>query len=222
MSKMTTQDLEGIRSAHKERLAFKDKTYLLICGGTGWHATGSIRVKDALLATIEEKGLGDRVQVIETGCNGFCAMGPLLVVHPGDVFYQKLSVEDMPELVESHLINGKPVERLLYKDPVSKTKIAAQTKIPFFAHQMPRALRNKGLINPESIDEYIGLPPPAEKTTWLTQLAHWQDCPLRKCFPSHSFAVFTILDGNTPDCRTGRRTTGSGCSISSPLPRMQA
>jgi len=156
MAKLTTQDLEGIKRAQKERLAFRDRTYLLICGGTGCHATGSIRVKDALLAAIEEKGLGDTAQVIETGCNGFCAMGPLLVVHPGDIFYQKLTVEDMPELVESHLINGKPVDRLLYKDPVSKAKIAAQTKIPFFAHQMPRALRNKGLINPESIDEYIG------------------------------------------------------------------
>ncbi|MDX2452051.1 (2Fe-2S) ferredoxin domain-containing protein, partial [Desulfosarcina sp.] len=156
MAKLTTQDLEGIRNAQKDRLEFKDKTYLLLCGGTGCHATGAIRVKDALVAAIAEKGLTDKVQVIETGCNGFCALGPLLVVHPGDVFYQKLSVDDMPELVESHLINGKPVVRLLYKDPVSKAKIAAQTKIPFFAHQMPRALRNKGLIDPESIDEYIG------------------------------------------------------------------
>ena len=156
MAKLTTQDLEGIRSAHKERLTFKDKTYMLICGGTGCHATGSIPVKDALIAAIEEKGLGEKVQVIETGCNGFCALGPLLVIHPGDIFYQKLGAEDMPELVESHLINGKPVKRLLYKDPVSKKKIAVQTEIPFFAHQMPRALRNKGLIDPESIDEYIG------------------------------------------------------------------
>jgi NADH-quinone oxidoreductase subunit F/NAD(P)H dehydrogenase (quinone)/NADP-reducing hydrogenase subunit HndC len=156
MAKLNTQDLVSIRQAQKERLAFKDKTYLLICGGTGCHATGSIRVKDALLAVIKEKGLGETVQVIETGCNGFCAMGPILVVHPGDIFYQKLTVEDMPELVESHLINGKPVERLLYKDPVSKAKIAVQTEIPFFAHQMPRALRNKGLINPESINDYIG------------------------------------------------------------------
>jgi NADH:ubiquinone oxidoreductase subunit F (NADH-binding)/(2Fe-2S) ferredoxin/NAD-dependent dihydropyrimidine dehydrogenase PreA subunit len=156
MAKLTTSDLERIRSAQKERLAFRDKTYLLICGGTGCHATGSIRVKDALLAAIEEKGLSEKVEVIETGCNGFCALGPLLVIHPGDIFYEKLTVEDMPELVESHLINGKPVERLLYKDPVSKAKIAAQTQIPFFAHQMPRALRNKGLIDPESIDAYIG------------------------------------------------------------------
>ena len=72
-----------------------------------------------LVEAINEKGLGEKVQVIETGCNGFCAMGPILVVHPGDIFYQKLTVEDMPELVESHLIKGKPVARLLYKDPVS-------------------------------------------------------------------------------------------------------
>jgi NADP-reducing hydrogenase subunit HndC len=78
MAKLTTSDLERIRSAQKERLAFRDKTYLLICGGTGCHATGSIRVKDALLAAIEEKGLSEKVEVIETGCNGFCALGPLL------------------------------------------------------------------------------------------------------------------------------------------------
>jgi NADP-reducing hydrogenase subunit HndC len=156
MAKLTTQDLVSIRDAQKDRLTYSDKTYLLICGGTGCHATGSIRVKDALLAAIEEKGLSDKVQVIETGCNGFCALGPLLVVHPGDIFYEKLSVEDMPELVESQLVKGKPLERLLYKDPNTKVKIPAQTNIPFFAHQMSRALRNKGVIDPESIDEYIG------------------------------------------------------------------
>ena len=156
MAKLTISDLEGIRDAQQDRLAFKDRVYLLICGGTGCHATGSIRVRDALAAAIAEKGLEEKTRVIETGCNGFCAMGPILVVHPGDTFYQKLSVEDIPELVESHLIGGKPVERLLYKDPVSKARITAQTDIPFFSHQMPRALRNKGLIDPERIDEYIG------------------------------------------------------------------
>jgi NADH-quinone oxidoreductase subunit F/NAD(P)H dehydrogenase (quinone)/NADP-reducing hydrogenase subunit HndC len=156
MAKLTTQDLASIRDAQKDRLAYLDKTYLLICGGTGCHATGSIPVKDALLAAIEEKGLNEKVQVIETGCNGFCALGPLLVVHPGDILYEKLTVEDMPELVESQLVNGKPLERLLYKDPNSKVKIPKQTDIPFFAHQMSRALRNKGVIDPESIDEYIG------------------------------------------------------------------
>lgn len=156
MAKLTTADLARIKDVQKERLTFSDKTYLLICGGTGCHATGSIRVKDALVAALAERGLDDKIEVIETGCNGFCAMGPILVVHPGDIFYQKLTPDDVPELVDAHLVGGTPVERLLYKDPVSRKKIAVQTDIPFFAHQMPRALRNKGLIDPESIDAYIG------------------------------------------------------------------
>ena len=156
MAKLTTADLADIKCTQQAQLALSDKTLLYICGGTGCHATGSTRVKDALVAAIAEKGLADKIQVIETGCNGFCAMGPILVMHPGDYFYQQLRPEDIPELVETHLIGGKPVERLLYKDPVSKARIAAQTDIPFFAHQMPRALRNKGLIDPESIDAYIG------------------------------------------------------------------
>ena len=155
MSKLSVGDLKRIKADLASSVAFKDKTYCLLCGGTGCHATGSIAVKDALQSEIESKGLADKVKLIETGCNGFCAMGPLLVLHPGDIFYQKLSAEDVPELVESQLINNQPVERLLYKDPVSKKRIAAQTEIPFFAHQMPRALRNKGLIDPEQIDDYI-------------------------------------------------------------------
>ncbi len=155
MPKFTLDDLQSIKATHAERLAFKDKTYLLICGGTGCHATGSIRVKEALLSELTAKQLQDKVEVVETGCNGFCAVGPLMVVHPGDVFYQKIAIEDIPTIVQSHLIDGKPVEKLLYKDPASKQRIAVQTEIPFFANQMPRALRNKGLIDPESIDDYI-------------------------------------------------------------------
>jgi NADH-quinone oxidoreductase subunit F/NAD(P)H dehydrogenase (quinone)/NADP-reducing hydrogenase subunit HndC len=155
MGRMTVAELEKIKAEHAERMAFKDKTYLLLCGGTGCHATGSLKVKDALLAALESAGLRSTVDVVETGCNGFCAMGPIMVVHPGDIFYQKLKVEDMAEVVESHLVKGKPVKRLLYKDPGSKTRIPVQNDIPFFAHQMPRALRNKGLIDPEQIDDYI-------------------------------------------------------------------
>ena len=155
MPKFTVDDLQSIKATHADRLAFVDKTYLLICGGTGCHATGSIKVKEALLSELAAKQLQDKVEVVETGCNGFCAVGPLMVVHPGDVFYQKIAIEDIPTIVQSHLIDGKPVEKLLYKDPASKQRIAVQTEIPFFANQMPRALRNKGLINPESIDDYI-------------------------------------------------------------------
>ncbi|MEJ2641746.1 MAG: NADH-quinone oxidoreductase subunit NuoF [Desulfosarcinaceae bacterium] len=155
MGRMTVAELEKIKTQNADRMAFKDKTYLLLCGGTGCHATGSLKVKDALLDELEKAGLRSTVDVVETGCNGFCAMGPIMVVHPGDTFYQKLKVEDMAELVDSHLVKGKPVERLLYKDPAGKARIPIQSDIPFFAHQMPRALRNKGLIDPEKIDDYI-------------------------------------------------------------------
>ena len=100
------QDLNQIKEKAADAITFSDKTYLLICGGTGCHATGSIPVKEALEKELADKGLDKDVKVIETGCNGFCAKGPLLVVHPGDTFYQKLSVDDIPEFVEQQLIIG--------------------------------------------------------------------------------------------------------------------
>ncbi|MGA8281254.1 MAG: (2Fe-2S) ferredoxin domain-containing protein, partial [Desulfobacterales bacterium] len=112
MAKLSVNDLEKIKSDSAPAIAFQDRTYCLICGGTGCHATGSIAVKTALEQEIESKGIADRVKVVETGCNGFCAMGPLLVVHPGDIFYQKLTADDIPELVESQLVQGQAVERL--------------------------------------------------------------------------------------------------------------
>ncbi len=154
MTKMTVQGLNEFKATAAKALTAAE-IRLLICGGTGCHATGSIAVKDALLQEIETRGLSERVQVVETGCNGFCAAGPLMVVEPGDVFYQKIGLKDIPELVESQLIKGVPLEKLLYKDPYTKKRISELHKIPFFAHQMPRALRNKGLIDPEKIDDYI-------------------------------------------------------------------
>ncbi|MBI9086258.1 MAG: NADH-quinone oxidoreductase subunit NuoF [Desulfobacterales bacterium] len=155
MARLTTDGLCKIKEDNQDHIQFQGGTHLLICGGTGCHATGSLAVKDALIEALADNGLTETIRVVETGCNGFCAMGPIMVVQPEGVFYQKLGAEDMAEVVASHLVNGKPVERLLYKDPMTKKKIAKQDEIPFFAHQMPRALRNKGVIDPESINEYI-------------------------------------------------------------------
>ena len=155
MARMSVADLGKLREEYADRLVFKNKIYLLMCGGTGCHATGSIKVKDVLTAEIAANNLTEKVEVIETGCNGFCAMGPIMIVHPGDIFYQKIKPEDVPELIQQQLIKGKPVERLLYKDPTTKKRIQCQKDIPFFAHQQPRALRNKGLIDPESLSDYI-------------------------------------------------------------------
>jgi NADH-quinone oxidoreductase subunit F/NAD(P)H dehydrogenase (quinone)/NADP-reducing hydrogenase subunit HndC len=150
----TVQDLKRI----KEELAQEipdDVKQLLICGGTGCHATGSIEVREALEAELAKQGLTEKYKVIETGCNGFCAMGPILVIHPDNYFYQKISVKDIPELVQSHFVEGEPYEKLLFKDPVTKKRVPKQDDISFFANQMPRVLRNKGFIDPESIDDYI-------------------------------------------------------------------
>ncbi len=155
MAKFTLSDLKSIQQKQLDEFNAPGIRHLLICGGTGCHATGSIAVKNALLQEIEDKNLSESVKVVETGCNGFCAVGPLMVVHPDGHFYQKMTLKDIPKIVQDHLIDGKPFEKRLYKDPATKKRIPLLEDIPFFAHQMPRALRNKGLINPESIDDYI-------------------------------------------------------------------
>jgi NADH:ubiquinone oxidoreductase subunit F (NADH-binding)/(2Fe-2S) ferredoxin/NAD-dependent dihydropyrimidine dehydrogenase PreA subunit len=155
MGKFTIAELNAVKEKAAALLNEPDVFHLMVCGGTGCHATGSIAVIERLRAEVVQKGLQDKVRVIETGCNGFCAMGPIMVVHPGDIFYQKLTVDDVPVIIDEHIVGGKPVDKCFYKDPVTKTKIPSQNDIPFFAHQMPRALRNKGLIDPESIDDYI-------------------------------------------------------------------
>ena len=133
----------------------KVRTHLMLCGGTGCHSTGSLEVKAALATELKQHGLDEEIQVVETGCNGFCAVGPVMLVQPEGTFYQKLKPEDMPELVEEHFLKGRLLERLLYVDPTTKKKIAKMEEIPFFANQMFWAMRNKGIIDPEEIDEYI-------------------------------------------------------------------
>ncbi|MFP4346754.1 MAG: NADH-quinone oxidoreductase subunit NuoF [Thermodesulfobacteriota bacterium] len=155
MARLTIEDLKKIKEENLAEFNSPELKHLLICGGTGCHATGSIAVKDALVQELKDRGLDDKMKVVETGCNGFCAMGPILVVHPDGTFYQKLTTEAVKKVVEEDLIGGKTVEKFLYKDPSTKKKIPHQDDIPFFSYQMPRTLRNKGLIDPESINDYI-------------------------------------------------------------------
>lgn len=155
MPKFTVDDLKRVKEERSSRTAFEDKTYLLICGGTGCHATGSIKVMDALQKELDDRDLNETVEIVETGCNGFCAMGPIMVVHPGDIFYQKIKLEDIPKIIDEHLVKGAPYKKNLYKDPTTKKVIPCLNDIPFFSHQQAVSLRNKGLINPESIEDYI-------------------------------------------------------------------
>lgn len=134
----------------------KTRMQLMLCGGTGCESTGSEKVRSALLREIENQGLSNEVEIVVTGCNGFCAVGPVMVVQPEGIFYQKIKPDDAAELVEEHFLKGRPVRRLLYKEPASTDEIPRMEDIPFFSSQMFRAMRNKGLIDPEVIDEYIG------------------------------------------------------------------
>ncbi|RPI29568.1 MAG: (2Fe-2S) ferredoxin domain-containing protein, partial [Actinomycetota bacterium] len=131
------------------------RIHLMMCFGTGCLSSGAERVRDALLDELGTHGMTDEVSIIETGCNGFCAGGPIVVVYPGGVFYNMVKPEDAAEIVAEHIVKGRPVERLMYRHPTSKAIIPLYQDIPFFARQDLRVLRNKGRIAAESIEEYI-------------------------------------------------------------------
>ena len=128
---------------------------MLVCAGTGCVASKSLAVKKALEAELVKRNLEDEVLVVATGCNGFCAAGPVMVVYPEGIFYQRLKPEDMAQLVEEHLLQGRPVERLMFTDPAKKKTIPRMHDISFFGLQELRALRNRGIIDAEKIDDYI-------------------------------------------------------------------
>ncbi len=128
---------------------------LMLCAGTGCVATGCMAVRGALKEEIKKRGLEEEVRVILTGCNGYCAVGPIMTVYPDQIFYQLLTVEEIPKLVEEHFVKGRPYQKLLFVEPEKKLPIPVMNEIPFFKYQVLRVLRNKGLIDPESLDEYI-------------------------------------------------------------------
>jgi NADH:ubiquinone oxidoreductase subunit F (NADH-binding)/(2Fe-2S) ferredoxin/NAD-dependent dihydropyrimidine dehydrogenase PreA subunit len=131
------------------------RTHLLICGGTGCHAAGSKEIKDGLEKELAARGLDKEIMVIETGCNGFCAQGPIMLVQPEGILYQKIKNEDIPHLVEEHFLKGRPVKRLFYKEPASADTIPTINDIPFYSKQQLIVLKNRGVLDPEKIDEYI-------------------------------------------------------------------
>ncbi len=128
---------------------------LMICAGTGCVSNHSLEVQDALAGEIERAGLAEEVQVVPTGCQGFCAQGPIVLVQPDGIFYQLLEVKDVPELVEEYCKHGRLVERLMYRPEKKAEAIPKLEDIEFFKKQQLIALANRGMIDPENIDEYI-------------------------------------------------------------------
>ena len=133
----------------------KFRMHLLVCGGTGCRASESNLILESLKRELEEKGLSSEVQVIMTGCFGFCEKGPVVKVMPDNTFYVHVKPEDAGIIVAEHVIKGRPVQRLLYVDPKSKEQVPDSKHMGFYRKQIRIALRNCGFINPENIDEYI-------------------------------------------------------------------
>ena len=131
------------------------RAHVLICAGAACVSSGCREIRDAMVNKVQEYKLQEEVKIIETGCVGSCDLGPLALVYPEGVFYQKLKPEDVDEIVREHLLKGRIVERLLYKEPGTTETIPALKEIDFFKNQTKIVLRNCGVIDPRNIDEYI-------------------------------------------------------------------
>ena len=131
------------------------RSTILCCGGTGCHSNNSGEIIKEFKAQIAQKGLDKDVEVVETGCHGLCAVGPIVIVYPEGAFYSNVKVEDVSEIVDEHIIKGRLVQRLLFKDKNNTQAVKALSDTNFYKKQTRVALRNCGVINPENIDEYI-------------------------------------------------------------------
>ena len=136
------------------------RAQVLICGGTGCTSSGSVAIQEAFKQQIEANGLAEEVKIVQTGCFGLCALGPVVIVYPDGTFYSRVTEEDVKEIVSEHLLKGRIVERLVYSDTgaeVADVKEVSLNDTAFYRSQMRVALRNCGVINPENIDEYIAM-----------------------------------------------------------------
>lgn len=132
------------------------RSHVLVCGGTGCTSSGSQQIMVKLRDELGKQGLAEEVSVVQTGCHGLCALGPIMIVYPDATFYAMVKEEDIPEIVSEHLLKGRPVERLLYDETVTPAGIKSLSDTDFYKKQHRIALRNCGVINPEVIEEYIG------------------------------------------------------------------
>ncbi len=131
------------------------RAHILVCAGAACVSSGCRQIRDAIVNKIVEQGLQNEIKVIETGCIGSCDLGPLALVYPEGVLYQKLKPEDAEEIVTEHLLKGRIVDRLLYKEATTAKTIPSMKEIDFFKNQIKIVLRNCGVINPMNIEEYI-------------------------------------------------------------------
>ena len=132
------------------------RSHVLVCGGTGCTSSGSKKIIERLQQEINAAGLAMEVGVVQTGCFGLCALGPIMIVYPEGSFYSMVKEEDISEIVQEHLLKGRVVKRLLYDETTKQEEVLPLQETKFYKKQKRVALRNCGVINPENIEEYIG------------------------------------------------------------------
>jgi len=133
------------------------RSQVLCCTGTGCSSSGSHELAAEMEKQIAAAGLTDEVKVVKTGCFGLCALGPIMIIYPEGTFYSQVKASDVKEIVEEHLLKGRPVKRLIYSEAIEKDRMLSLSDTPFYKKQKRIALRNCGVINPENIDEYIAM-----------------------------------------------------------------
>ena len=141
-----------------DKLAGADgKRHIVLCGGTGCLSSNSMEIKEKFEKLLEEKGLSDKATVNIVGCFGFCSQGPFVKIYPEDTLYRMVSIDDVEEIIEKDIVGGEIVERLLYIDPATQEKKVKQEDINFYKKQRRVALHGCGVINPEDINEALGM-----------------------------------------------------------------
>ena len=159
----TLEELNAVREQYRDVISVRKqhkpdsvtRRHVLVCGGTGCTSSHSEEIIQTLHTEIEAQGLSDRVEVVRTGCFGLCALGPIMIVYPEGSFYSMMKVENVHEIVTEHLAKGNVVTRLLYDETVKGDEILPLDATPFYRRQNRVALRNCGVIDPESLEEYI-------------------------------------------------------------------
>ena len=131
------------------------RSHVLVCGGTGCTSSGSISIEDALKTELAKHKLEKEVKMVRTGCFGLCEAGPIVIVYPEGAFYSQVKAEDISRITEEHLLKGRIVTDLLFKEAVVEDQVRSINEIDFYRKQKRVALRNCGVIDPEDITEYI-------------------------------------------------------------------
>jgi NADH-quinone oxidoreductase subunit F len=149
-------ELQKLQEEAKQRID-PEKPCIAFCTGTGCLAYGTQKLVDKFREEINSRNIGDQVYIRNTGCHGFCERGPMAVIYPKKIFYQQIKMDDVPEIIEKTLLNGEVIDRLLYKEPATKKRIALEEEVPFYKKQMRLVFGMNGLIEPTSIEDYLAI-----------------------------------------------------------------